>query len=284
MWGSTTGWTPKSLLFAALAAGLLAVVIGLRGLDDPSRSASRRRRSWASSSSSTRSLAQTIEAYNYANIELDRIDADLRSNARHLRGRAKEPRGRAVADRRAAPRPVRERRRRLDARGDLRSAASTTSSRSSTPSSASRARTRDPQAGQALPEGGRDTPGAPRGRPRGPGAGRRERRARRSRRSKDASRAPAAARVGQGRDRADAGRGGAPTSCSRRPGTRELRGGGSPPAGLPGPGAVPDADRVRWTTVRTTSPSRRHRRTGVGRRRSSGSRCSTSVCRTSGAA
>ena len=30
------------------------------------------------------SLGQTIESYNYANIELDRIDSDLRSNARHL--------------------------------------------------------------------------------------------------------------------------------------------------------------------------------------------------------
>ena len=30
------------------------------------------------------SLASTIEAYNFANIELDRIDGDLRSNARHL--------------------------------------------------------------------------------------------------------------------------------------------------------------------------------------------------------
>ena len=53
-------------------------------------------------------LEATIEAWNYANVELDRIDADLVSNAKHL-GRRQEPRRRPGAHPGASPRPLRQR-------------------------------------------------------------------------------------------------------------------------------------------------------------------------------
>ena len=46
-------------------------------------------------------LEQTIEAYNYANIQLQQIDDDLASNAKHLVAGEEEPRRLAAANRRA---------------------------------------------------------------------------------------------------------------------------------------------------------------------------------------
>ena len=65
-------------------------------------------------------LEATIEAWNYANIELDRIDTDLVSNAKHLTAARKSLGHRAAAHPGAPPRPLRQRRGRLDARGDPR--------------------------------------------------------------------------------------------------------------------------------------------------------------------
>jgi cell wall-associated NlpC family hydrolase len=72
------------VLFAALAAGLL-LAVGSASADPSVKS--KREQAQAIIGELQQldaSLAQTIESYNYANIELDRIDADLRSNARHL--------------------------------------------------------------------------------------------------------------------------------------------------------------------------------------------------------
>jgi peptidoglycan DL-endopeptidase CwlO len=71
-------------LLAALAAGLLLAVGPASA--DPSVSSKRAQAEaiLAEVHELDSSLARSVEAYNYANIELDRIDGDLRSNARHL--------------------------------------------------------------------------------------------------------------------------------------------------------------------------------------------------------
>ena len=113
-------------------------------------------------------LEQTIEAYNYANIQLEQIEGDLASNAQASGRREEEPRRRPGAHPGATSRPVRQRRGRLDARGDPRLvAASTTSSRGSTRSSASRARTRR-SSGRSSSTGRRSRHGAPTCRRRAP--------------------------------------------------------------------------------------------------------------------
>jgi cell wall-associated NlpC family hydrolase len=87
--GSTTGWAPKIVLFVALAAGLLLAVGSASA--DPSISSKRAQAEaiMAEVQQLDESLALSIEAYNYANIELDRIDQDLESNARHLKAARK---------------------------------------------------------------------------------------------------------------------------------------------------------------------------------------------------
>jgi cell wall-associated NlpC family hydrolase len=77
------------VLFAALAAGLLLAVGSASA--DPSISSKRAQAEaiMVELQQLDADLAQTIEAYNYANIELARIDDDLRSNARHLKAARK---------------------------------------------------------------------------------------------------------------------------------------------------------------------------------------------------
>ncbi len=82
--GSTTGWTPIVVLFVALAA-LLAFAVGPASADPGIRDKQAQAQAIiAELDSLDQSLAVAIEAYNYANVELDRIDVDLDKNARHL--------------------------------------------------------------------------------------------------------------------------------------------------------------------------------------------------------
>ena len=84
MGGSGAGWTPIVVLVAALAAGLLLAVGPASA--DPSVSSKRAQAEaiLAEVQQLDSSLAKTVEAWHFANIQLDQIDADLRSNGRHL--------------------------------------------------------------------------------------------------------------------------------------------------------------------------------------------------------
>ena len=86
--GSTTGWTPRIVLLTALATGSICAALLLAagasadpGVQDKQAQA---QAIIAELEELDMSLAATIESYNYANVELDRIDGDLESNARHL--------------------------------------------------------------------------------------------------------------------------------------------------------------------------------------------------------
>ena len=81
--GSRTGWTPIAVLAAASAAGLL-LAIGPASAQTITSKRAQAEAILAEVESLNGNLEQTIEAYNYANIELDRIESDLASNARHL--------------------------------------------------------------------------------------------------------------------------------------------------------------------------------------------------------
>ena len=81
--GSHTGWTPIAVLFAAFAAGLLLVVGSASGQSVQDKRA-QAEAIMAQVEGLNSNLEQTVEAWNYANIELNRIDADLASNAKHL--------------------------------------------------------------------------------------------------------------------------------------------------------------------------------------------------------
>jgi len=86
--GSTTGWTPRIVLLTALATGSVCAALLLAagasadpGVQDKQAQA---QAIIAELEELDMSLAATIESYNYANVELDRIDGDLESNAQHL--------------------------------------------------------------------------------------------------------------------------------------------------------------------------------------------------------
>jgi len=81
--GSHSGWTPIAVFLAALAAGLLLAVGPASGQSVTSKRA-QAEAIVAEVQQLDSSLAKSIEAYNYANVELDRIDQDLVSNGRHL--------------------------------------------------------------------------------------------------------------------------------------------------------------------------------------------------------
>ena len=81
--GSHSGWTPIAVFLAALAAGLLLAVGSASGQSVTSKRA-QAEAIMAEVQQLDSSLSHSIEAYNYANVELDRIDVDLRSNGRHL--------------------------------------------------------------------------------------------------------------------------------------------------------------------------------------------------------
>jgi cell wall-associated NlpC family hydrolase len=81
--GSRTGWTPIVVLAAAAAAWLL-----LAPGSAPAQTIESKRAQaeaiMAEVESMSHELEATIEAWNYANIELDRIEGDLVTNAKHL--------------------------------------------------------------------------------------------------------------------------------------------------------------------------------------------------------
>ncbi|MBA3376581.1 MAG: C40 family peptidase [Actinobacteria bacterium] len=82
--GATTGWAPRIVLLAALAAGLL-LAAGSASADPGIQSKQAQAQAiMAELEELDISLAVTIESYNFANVELDRIDGELDTNARHL--------------------------------------------------------------------------------------------------------------------------------------------------------------------------------------------------------
>ena len=81
--GSHTGWMPIAVLFAALAAGLLLAVGSASGQSVTSKRA-QAEAIMAEVQQLDSSLEQSIESYNLANVELDRIDVDLVSNGKNL--------------------------------------------------------------------------------------------------------------------------------------------------------------------------------------------------------
>jgi len=82
--GSTTGWAPIVVLLAGLAAGLL-LAVGPASADPSVQDKRAQAQAILAEVQGLQSnLEKTVEAWNYANIELDRLDADLRSNGRHL--------------------------------------------------------------------------------------------------------------------------------------------------------------------------------------------------------
>ena len=81
--GSRTGWTPIGVLAAASAAALLLAVGPASGQTITSKRAEAEA-IVAEVESMGHDLEATIEAWNYANIRLDQLDADLATNAKHL--------------------------------------------------------------------------------------------------------------------------------------------------------------------------------------------------------
>jgi cell wall-associated NlpC family hydrolase len=82
--GSTAGWAPKFVLVAAVAGALLlgaGAASADPGIQDKQAQA---QAIMAELQNLDSSLAVAIEAYNYANVELDRIDGELDVNERHL--------------------------------------------------------------------------------------------------------------------------------------------------------------------------------------------------------
>ena len=86
--GSRPGWTPKAVFVAALAAGLLLAVSPAAA--DPIQSKREQAQAiMAQVEGLNQNLEQTIEAWNYANLQLDEIEVDLASNTKHLKAAKK---------------------------------------------------------------------------------------------------------------------------------------------------------------------------------------------------
>jgi cell wall-associated NlpC family hydrolase len=86
--GSRPGWTPIVALVAALAAGLLLAVSPAAA--DPIQSKREQAQAiMAQVEGLNHDLEQTVEAWNYANIQLDKTEADLASNTKHLKAARK---------------------------------------------------------------------------------------------------------------------------------------------------------------------------------------------------
>jgi cell wall-associated NlpC family hydrolase len=83
MSGPRTGWAPIVLLAAACAAGLLLAVGPASGQTITSKR-QQAEAIMAQVDSMQGDLEQTIESWNYANVQLQKIDADLASNTKHL--------------------------------------------------------------------------------------------------------------------------------------------------------------------------------------------------------
>jgi cell wall-associated NlpC family hydrolase len=80
---STTGWAPILFVLVAAAAALLLAVSAASAQTITSKK-EQAQAIMAEVEQLDQNLASTIEAWNYANIELDSIDADLEKNGRHL--------------------------------------------------------------------------------------------------------------------------------------------------------------------------------------------------------
>jgi len=81
--GSRAGWAPIVVLAAAAAAGLLLAVGPASGQTITSKR-QQAEAIMAQVDSMNADLEQTVEAWNYANIKLGKIDSELASNAKHL--------------------------------------------------------------------------------------------------------------------------------------------------------------------------------------------------------
>ena len=82
--GSTTGWAPRIVLLTALAGGLLLAAGSASADPGVQEKRAQAQAIIAELEELDMSLAVTIESYNFANVELDRIDGELDTNARHL--------------------------------------------------------------------------------------------------------------------------------------------------------------------------------------------------------
>ena len=80
---STTGWAPILFVLVASAAALLLAVSAASAQTITSKK-EQAQAILAEVEQLDMNLASTIEAWNYANIELDSIDSDLEKNGRHL--------------------------------------------------------------------------------------------------------------------------------------------------------------------------------------------------------
>ena len=81
--GSRAGWTPI-VVFAAAAAGVLLLAAGSASAQTITSKRAQAEAIMAEVESLNGNLEQTIEAYNYANIQLEQIESDLATNAKHL--------------------------------------------------------------------------------------------------------------------------------------------------------------------------------------------------------
>jgi cell wall-associated NlpC family hydrolase len=82
--GSTTGWAPRIVLLVAFAAALLLAAGSASADPDIQDKQAQAQAIMAELEDLDMSLGATIEAWNGANVELDRIDGELETNARHL--------------------------------------------------------------------------------------------------------------------------------------------------------------------------------------------------------
>ena len=82
--GSTTGWAPRIVLLVAFAAALLLATGSASADPDIQSKEAQAQAIIAELHELEMSLGPTIEAWNGANVELDRIDGQLVLNARHL--------------------------------------------------------------------------------------------------------------------------------------------------------------------------------------------------------
>ena len=98
--GSRTGWAPIVVVAAASAAGLLLAVGPASGQTITSKRA-QAEAIMAQVDSLNGNLEQTIEAYDYANVQLAEIDTRSRIKREASGRRKEEPRRLAAAHRRA---------------------------------------------------------------------------------------------------------------------------------------------------------------------------------------
>jgi peptidoglycan DL-endopeptidase CwlO len=82
--GPTTGWTPRIVLLAALAAALLLAAGSATADPDIQSKREQAQAIMVELQNLDASLGVAIEAYDGANVELDRLDGELELNARHL--------------------------------------------------------------------------------------------------------------------------------------------------------------------------------------------------------